>query len=181
MQVKLTHYMLPAQIRKKKRSKNVDHSTPGDCHFVLLKADTNGGHPPALGHGDSNEQRHAHAGAGRGVRLRVSRRKGLHQLLLLFRRLPLRSLAARQVAHPHRQDRLVCTHLFPHCICALQPGLLGLLSLSLSWGVYAALAYGPFHFTYALLQQVTFKGNLYEVPTFSSNLFVVVVVVVALH
>lgn len=40
-------------------------------------------------------------------------------------------MAARAVAHPHREDRLVRTHLLPHCVRSLQPRLLGLLSVSL--------------------------------------------------
>lgn len=107
------------------------------CRWLLFlffcpeKADPHSRHPPSLGHGYSDEQRHAHAGARRGVRLRVSGREGLHQFLLLFRGLPLRSVAAWAVAHPHCKDRLVRTHLLPHRICSLQPRLLGLLSVSL--------------------------------------------------
>lgn len=118
--------------------------------FVLLKADTHGRHPSTLCHCHSNEQRHTHAGAGRGVRLRVSGREGLHQLLLLFRRLPLRSLAARQVAHPHRQDRLIRSHLLPHRLRSLQPGLLGLLSLSLGPAVYPASSSHTLHYILTL-------------------------------
>ena len=131
--------------------------------FILLKADTHGRHPSTLGHSHPDEQRHAHAGARRGVRVRVSGREGLHQLLLLFRRLPLRSLAAWQVAHPHRQDRLVRTHLLPHCIWSLQPGLLGLLSLSLGPGVNTS--HSLLHSTYALCQQGTFwRRGPTEIP-----------------
>lgn len=106
--------------------------------FVLFKADTNGGHPSTLGDSHPDEQRHTHAGARRGIWLWVSRWKRLHQFLLLFRRLPLWSLAAWKAAHSHCQDRLIRTHLLSHCVCSLQSGLLGLLSISLGMGAFPA-------------------------------------------
>lgn len=116
-----------------------------NSHFVLFKADTNCGYPSTLSHSHSNEQCHTHARARRGIWLWMSRWEGLHQFLLLFRGLPLWSLAAWQVAHSHRQDRLVCTYLLPNCFCALQSGLLGLLSLSLGAAIYTVLSYCSFH------------------------------------
>lgn len=101
------------------------------CLWSVSKADAHSGHPPALGHRHPDEQRHAYAGARRGVRLRVPGREGLHQLLLLLRGLPLGGLAPRPAAHPRRQDRLIRAHLLSHCLRPLQPGLLGLLPVPL--------------------------------------------------
>lgn len=50
----------------------------------VLKAGPHCGHSPALSHRHPDEQRHPHAGARRGVRLRVSGWEGLLQLLLLL-------------------------------------------------------------------------------------------------
>lgn len=111
--------------------------------WSVSKADTHSGHPPALGHCHPDEQRHAHAGARRGVRLRVPGWEGLHQLLLLLRGLPLRGLAPRPAAHPHRQDRLIRTHLFSHCLWPLQPGLLGLLPVPLGHTPSLPLSLSP--------------------------------------
>ncbi|XP_059534390.1 gamma-aminobutyric acid receptor subunit gamma-3 isoform X1 [Myotis daubentonii] len=72
------------------------------------------------------------AGTGGDLRLRVSRRQGLSELLLLLRRVQIRVLEER--AHPHRHlgaGRLL-PRLLPHVVPALQPGLLGRVPVSLS-------------------------------------------------
>lgn len=120
------------------------------CLWSVSKADTHGGHSSTLSHRHPDEQRHTHAGARRRVRLRVPGREGLYQLLLLLRGLPLWCLASRPTAHPHRQDRLICTHLLPNCLWPLQLGLLGLLSVPL----------GHSHFSSSLPSYSRFKGTL---------------------
>lgn len=146
-----------------------------NSHFALFKADTNCGYPSPLSHSHSNEQRHAHARARRGVWLWMSRWEGLHQFLLLLWRLPLRSLAAWQVAHPRRQDRLVCTYLLPNCFCALQSGLLGLLSLSLGAGMYTVLLHCFTPFLHMLLRHaandILKKGTHWEIPNLTFKYF----------
>lgn len=77
-----------------------------------------------------NEQCHTPSREGRGIWLRVSGWQGLCQFLLLFWRLPNRSLETWANTYPHCQNGLLCSDLLSHRLLFVQSGLLGVLSLS---------------------------------------------------
>lgn len=104
-----------------------------DCRAILVPAEL---FPPgheASATGDGHAKQFPVLAGVRGhLRLRVSRRQGLPELLLLLRGMPVGLVEER--AYPHRRLRtgLLLPGLLPHLLPALQPGLLGGIPVSLS-------------------------------------------------